>query len=127
MSNFIYKKAKEALLNGQISAGNSIKVAFLDTTIYSANENTDEFISDIPTSAIKHRSNSLENVTSLLGTLDASDLFVDGYSGQPFQAIALYQSGSSDSNSRLICYIDDSEGLPFSRNCRSFTINNTMG
>jgi hypothetical protein len=116
MSNFIYKKAKQALLNGQISAGNSIKVAFLDTSIYTANENSDEFISDIPSSAIKHRSNALENVTSLLGTLDANDLLVDGYSGQPFQAIALYQSGSSDNNSRLICYIDDSEGLPFSRN-----------
>lgn len=114
MANFIYKKAKEALLNGDIAVDtNDLKILFVDTTTYTANQNTDEFVSDITSSAIKQRSIALTNKTTTDGTLDADDVHTSAYIGSSFNAIILYQVGSSDSNSRLISYIDTSDGLPF--------------
>lgn len=114
MANFIYKKAKQALLNGDIAVDtNDLKILFINTTTYTANQNTDEFVSDIDSSAIKGRSNALANKTTTNGVLDANDLEVSAYSGAAFNAIVLYQVGVSDANSRLIFYIDSSEGLPF--------------
>ena len=114
MSNFIYKKAKQALLNGDIAIDtNDLKILFVDTATYTANENTDEFVSDISSSAIKDRSIALTNKTTTNGTLDADDVHTSAYVGNSFNAIILYQVGSSDENSRLISYIDTSDGLPF--------------
>jgi len=114
MANFIYKKAKESMLSGELNlVTNSLKVAFLDTSLYTPNQNTDEFLSDIPTAAKKYRSAALSNVSNTLGVLDADDITIF-YDGTPFNAIVFYQFGTADSDSRLIAFIDDSDGLPFS-------------
>jgi hypothetical protein len=114
MANFIYKKAKQALLNGDIAVDtNDLKILFIDTSTYTADQTADEFVSDIASSAIKGRSNALANKTTTNGVLDANDLEVPAYTGAAFNAIVLYQVGASDSNSRLIFFIDTSEGLPF--------------
>lgn len=126
MSNFIYKKAKQALLNGDIAVDtNDLKILFIDTTTYTANENSDEFVSDITSSAIKARSAALTNKTTTNGVLDADDVQTAAYPGDAFDAIVLYQAGSSDANSRLIFYIDTSDGLPFdgSNSALGVTIN----
>jgi|694.fasta_scaffold01871_38 hypothetical protein len=114
MANFVYKKAKESLLNGEFNlSSNSLKVLLIDKSLYTPNEDTDRYISDIPASAIKKRSNSITNVVNSLGVLDADNVSINDYSGESFSAIVLYQSGSSDSNSKLIFFIDTSSGLPF--------------
>lgn len=113
MSNFIYKKAKEAFLNGDIDLNsNDFKVAFIKTSLYTPNINVDQFLSDIPTAAKIYKSSAVANVSTTLGILDADDLIVN-YGGDSFQAIILYQYGTSDFDSRLIAFIDSSEGLPF--------------
>ncbi len=113
MANFIYKKTKEALFKGNINIqNNSLKLAFVKTTVYTPNESTDEFLSIIPESAITYRSETISNVTNTLGTLDASDIDIN-YPGTSFQALVLYQVGTNDGNSRLISFIDTSSGLPF--------------
>jgi len=122
MANFIYKKSKEALFKGGIDiTTKSFKTAFIKTTVYTPNQNTDEFLSTIPSSAIVYRSSTLSNLTNVLGTLDANDL-TEVYDGQPFQAIVLYQVGTTDANSRLISFIDDSPGLPFSGTADATTL-----
>jgi hypothetical protein len=114
MANFVYKKAKESLLNGEFNlSSNNLKVLLIDKSLYTPNENSDQYISDIPASAIKKRSNNMTNVVNSLGTLDADDVFLSDYNGQSFNGIVLYQSGNSDSNSKLIFFIDTSTGLPF--------------
>ena len=114
MANFVYKKAKESLLNGEFNlSSNSLKVLLIDKSLYTPNENSDRYISDIPAGAIKKRSNNMTNVVNSLGVLDADDISMSDYNGQYFDAIVLYQSGSSDSNSKLIFFIDTSSGLPF--------------
>lgn len=114
MSNFIYKKAKQALFNGQINiSANQYKILLLKTSIYTANQNLDEFVSDIPSTAITVRSGNISNITNTLGIIDGDDVIIDEYNGGAFEALAFYQVGSSDSNSRLIFYIDTSQGLPY--------------
>ena len=53
-----------------------------------------------------------QNVSNTLGVLDADDINIT-YNGSAFEAIVLYQYGTSDSDSRLIAFVDTSEGLPF--------------
>lgn len=114
MSNFIYKKTKQALLNGAINfSANQFKVLFLKSSEYTPDEDVDEFVSDIPSSAISARSSNIGNLSNTLGIVDGDDVIVDNYNGGTFEAIAFYQVGSSDSDSRLIFYIDTSEGLPY--------------
>ncbi len=122
MANFVYKKAKESMLSGEINLStNSLKVAFIDTSLYTPNQSTNEFLSDIPTLAKKYRSEPLSNVSNDLGVLDADDLTIV-YDGAPFNAIVFYQYGTTDSNSRLIAFIDNSEGLPFAGTAESSTM-----
>ena len=101
------------MLSGEINlSANSLKVAFIDTSLYTPNQNTDEFLSTVPTAAKKYRSAALSNVSNDLGVLDADDLTIV-YDGASFNAIVFYQYGTADSDSRLIAFIDNSEGLPF--------------
>lgn len=113
MANFIYGKAKQAMLSGDIDLGSTnLKVAFIKTGLYTPNQNTHEFLSDIATAAKVYKSSALQNVSNALGVLDADDITIN-YDGSAFEAIVLYQYGTSDSDSRLIAFIDTSEGLPF--------------
>lgn len=113
MANFIYTKAKNALLKGDLDLENSVKVLLVNTSIYTANQSSDEFVSDIPSNAVVYTSSLLSNKSITAGTFDADDLLLDNYDGTAFQAVILYQLGSNNASSRLISYIDDSEGLPF--------------
>ncbi len=114
MANFVYGKAKQAILNGNVNfSSDNFKLLFVDTSVYTVNQNSDEFVSNISNSAIKARSANLSSVTNTLGTVDADNVLLQDYSGASFQAIVMYQVGTSDSNSRLISYIDTSDGLPF--------------
>lgn len=122
MANFIYKKAKEGMLNGQIDIDSTnLKVVFIDTSKYSANEDINQFLSDIPSNARVHTSLALGNVSTTLGVLDADDMAMT-YDGLSFQAIVLCQTGSTDENSRLISFIDTSEGLPFAQTSESVSL-----
>lgn len=113
MANAVYTKAKESLLKGQINTtASNYKVLLIDSNEYTVNISSDQFVSDIPSNAIKATSGNLSNITSTNGILNADNIAID-HSGEAFDAIALYQVGSSNSDSRLILYIDDSEGLPF--------------
>lgn len=114
MSNFIYNKTKESILNGNINMSTAdIRVLFLKDT-YFPNVNFDEYILDIAPEDISQRSIQLQNVTNILGVIDADDLLNYSYNGHAFKALALYENTGSDSTSRLIAYIDTSVGLPFS-------------
>jgi len=114
MANFIYGKAKESLLKGEINLlANQIKALMIDTSLYSPSQNADQFVSDIPTAAIKFDTTALQSVSITLGVIDAEDLLVPNYPGNAFGALVLFQVGSSNTNSRLLFYIDTAVGLPF--------------
>jgi len=125
MANFVYKKAKEALLNGQINVlSDQLKVLLLKKPDYTPNQDIDQHVSDIPVNAIIKRSEAIAEVSSTSGVLDAADVTIVEYNGSAFDAIALYKYQPSDSDSKLIFYIDTSSGLPFegSNSVNSVTI-----
>jgi hypothetical protein len=113
MSNFIYSKTKEAILNGEINfSSDNFKVLILNTN-YTANQNSDQFLSHIPPSSIVYSSNNLQNITNTLGVIDGDDIFFNISSNVTFSSIVMYKVKTLDSNSRLIFYIDSSPGLPY--------------
>jgi hypothetical protein len=114
MSNFVYGKAKESFFKGEINLlNNSIKTLIIDSSQYSVSQNLHQFVSDIPVAAIKYRSTSLQNKIINLGTFDADDVLIPDYPGNAFDALIIYQAESTDSNSKLLFYIDNAVGLPF--------------
>lgn len=114
MANALYVKAKQALLEGDLDlTGQTLKVLFINKSLYTPNFLTDQYVSEIPSSAIVFRTSNVTGVTAQNGIFDATDILEDSYNGTAFDAIVLYQVGNSDANSRLIFFIDQSEGLPF--------------
>lgn len=114
MANFVYKKAKENILNGNIDfSSDQFKIALIKTSLYTYNENIDEDLSDIPSTAIVARSAALSNVSNTLGVIDANDLLISLAANKSFEAIVFFQNKTSDSESKLIFYIDTAEGLPY--------------
>ena len=113
MSNFVYSKTKEAILNGEINfSSDSFKVLLLNTN-YTVNQNSHQFLSDIPSSSIVYSTNNLQNVTNTLGIIDGDDIYFNLAANIAFSSIVMHKVGSSNSNSRLIFYIDSSPGLPY--------------
>jgi hypothetical protein len=114
MSNFVYDKTKEAILNGDIDfSSNIFKLLFINTDLYVVDRANDLYVSDVPSQAIVYTSVQLSNITNSNGTIDAEDVVFSFPPNTGFDAIVLFQQGSSNFNSILISYIDTAEGLPF--------------
>lgn len=114
MANTFYTKAKQALLEGKIDIlTKNFKVLFVNKSLYTPNFLTNQFVSDIPSSAIVFRSSNLTGLDGSSGILDADDVLESSFPGTGFDAIILYQVGASDASSLLLFFIDESEGLPF--------------
>lgn len=113
MANFIYGKAKQALLNGEFNfSSNSFRIALVKNS-YSPSQNLDEFLSDIPVIKIAYTTQILPNLTNTLGVVNSQDFVFSLPGNTAFNAAVIYQVGSSSSDSRLLIYIDTAEGFPF--------------
>jgi hypothetical protein len=114
MSNFVYKKAKEAILNGQINfSSNEFKLLFVKTANYTASESSHEFLSSVNSNAIAATSSAINGVTNALGVIDAEDISIYLEANTTFEAIILFQSTGNPATSRLLFYIDTGFNLPF--------------
>jgi len=113
MANFIYGKAKQGILNGQFNFSlNTFKVALVKNS-YTPNQNVHEFLSDVLNSNIAYRTENLPSLTNVLGTINSQDFVFTLPANTSFNSAVIYQVGSSDSNSRLLAYIDIATGFPF--------------
>jgi len=122
MANFVYSKAKQSLLKGEINTNSSnYRVALLNKNNYTPNALTDQYLSQIPENAIVGISDNLSNITNINGVLDANDVAIS-HNGTAFDSLVFYQVGSSNANSILLFYLDDSPGLPFTGTNSSLTI-----
>lgn len=114
VSNFVYSKTKQAILNGEIDfASNNFKVLLVDSSEYTPNQASDEFLSDITVNARVYTTSPISSLTNTLGVIDGDDISITLPSNYAFEALVLFQDGTSDANARLIMYIDTAEGLPF--------------
>lgn len=113
----IYTKAKEAFLGGDIDLLNdTIKVVLIDGADYTANLSADQFLSDIPLAARVATSPALSGKSVTAGVFDAADTTFSLVSGDPCEAVVIYQDTGDEATSRLIDYQSSALGLPITPN-----------
>jgi hypothetical protein len=131
MASLWYPKFREALLLDQIGAslaeagGLDIRAVLIDTGNYTYNA-ADDFLNDIPTAARlgggtnpPTKSVSLTTKAILTGGIfDADNVTIPAVSGADptAEAVVLFINTGTDSTSRLVLYIDNATGLPFTPN-----------
>lgn len=101
-----YPKGLEHLLNGDIDYTNDrICVAMLDLTKYTPDFANDEYLSDIPETAIV-ASALLDGKTNVKGVADANDTIFVQLTGAPIQAYAIFVDTYNRDTSMLIVFND---------------------
>jgi hypothetical protein len=124
VSNALYTKGKQKLLEGSIDlADDDIRVALVDTGVYTANLSTDDFYSDIPNNAVVAIAN-LENRSVTDGVFDADDatfLSVPASSNTIELIVILKWTGNSET-SPILGHVDTANGLPTTPNDGNITI-----
>lgn len=123
MANLLYPKAKEGLLGGDIAMDtDNLKAVIVDTATYTYTT-SHEFLSDIPVGERVATSANLTGKTITDGTFDSDDIIYTAVTGDPSEAVVLYQDSGSDATSRLIAYIDTATGLPVTPDGTNINLN----
>jgi len=117
MPNALYDKGREGFLAGEIDWDTDvIKAVLIDAADYAVNLATHQLLSDIPLAARVATSDALTGKTVAHGVADADDLLFPTVSGDPAEALVIYQDTGAAGTSRLIAYIDTASGLPVTPN-----------
>ena len=117
MANFLYDYGREGFLAGDIDwDGDDIRAILVDAADYTASQASDQHLDDIPAGARVATSSALTSKTVAAGVADAADITWPSVTGDPSEAIVLYQHTGTESTSRLIAYIDTATGLPVTPN-----------
>lgn len=113
MANALYHLARQAFLEGGVAwLADNIKADLIDTTAYTPNLATDEFLAIIPAPAIVATSVNFTTKTSVDGVADADNLMYPAVVGPVVEALVIYQDTGVPATSRLIAFIDNAIGLP---------------
>jgi hypothetical protein len=123
MSNSLYTKAKQGLIDGSIDLDtDDIRVVLVDGADYTPNLATHDNLDDIPSAARVAVSGALQNKTVVDGVFDADDIVIASVSGDQFEYLVLYKHTGVESTSRLILLIDSATGLPCTPNGSDITV-----
>lgn len=114
MANALYTLAKKSFMDGEfVLLSQNIKVVLVDMADYPAmNIATDQFLSSVPVAARVATSPNLSSKTTTGGVFDAADFSFGNVTGDPSEAIVIYQDSGVDATSRLIAFLDTMTGLP---------------
>ncbi len=113
MANYVYTKALEALLNGDLDLNTDTIKAVLCTADYAANQGTDNALDDIPSGA-RVATATLANCSITNGVFDADDMvFLAVPADSAVTQIVIYKDASPEGSALLIAHIDAYTGLPF--------------
>lgn len=111
MSSAVFPKAKERALGAGLDlAGLDIRVMLVRSTY--TYDSTDEFVSDLG-SVDNGRSAALGSKTVTNGVFDAADSTLNAVAANASNALVIFIHTGSDATARLIAYLDDAVGLPF--------------
>ena len=117
MANVIYPIYKKALLDGSSNislSGGTVKVALIDTGVYTYNAAHD-FLNDI--SGVVGTAQTIGTVTTTGGLFDGDNVTFTAVSGSSVEALIIYIDTGSSATSRLVAYIDTGvTGLPVTPN-----------
>lgn len=126
MSNVLYTKGKEALLDGSIIwTTSNIRAMLVDKTVYSVDAGDDRHLGDIPVGARVVASPVLSGRTALNGAATADNPTWPIVTWPTsVGAVVVYADTGNPSTSRLLMYIDSNvAGLPFTPNGGAVTLN----
>lgn len=116
MADTIYPKAKQAFAGAEIDWDNDVIVAIaVDLADYTYDA-AHEALADIPVGARAGTSAALASKTRVNGVLDSADPVIPSVTGDPFEAIVLYDQTAD----KLISYHD---GLSVTPNGNNITVN----
>ena len=123
MANGLYNKGREGFLSGAINmSSNEIRAILVDTADYTVNLATHDFLDDVPAGSRVAVSAAMASKTVTDGIFDAADVTWSAVSGDPSEAIVIYQHTGTESTSHLIAYIDTATGLPVIPNGGNITV-----
>lgn len=114
MANAMYDKGREAFGNAGINwTSDTIRAMLIDTSNYTVDLATDDFLNDVPAGARVGTPVTLTGKSNIAGVLDANDISFTGLSSAPsIEALILFKDTGNESTSQLIAYIDTAVGLP---------------
>jgi hypothetical protein len=122
MANGLYDKGREKFLTASVSfSADTIKVALVDTALYTVNLTTDEFYSSV-TSAVVGTPQTLGTKTTTAGVADAADVTFTAVTGASCEAVVIYKDTGAAGTSPLIAYIDTATNLPVTPNGGNISI-----
>lgn len=129
-ANNFYDLGAEGFLDGTIQMVTpTIKIDLVDSADYTPNLATDKFRSSVASVGRVASSGALASKTVTAGVFDAADVTLTAVSGDPSEAIVIYQSSAvgggadvADTAQRLIAYIDTATGLPITPNGGDITV-----
>lgn len=126
--NQLYGKGREGFLGGDIDwDADVIKVVAVDVADYTVDINVHEFLADIPAVARVSTSDALTAKTKALGVAGAANSVFPAVTGDPFEAVVVFQDTGDAATSRLIAYIDEATGLPMAPNGGDINMNFDTG
>ena len=118
MANTLYELGRQKFADGLISwTGDNIKVALVDSAVYTINLVTDEFITDVTAGgAVIATSSNLTSTANVFGVCDAADVTLSSVTGAVSEYLVCYKDTGTPATSPLIGVIDSATGLPVTPN-----------
>lgn len=121
--NSLFAKGRQGFLDGSIDWDtDDIRVVLVDAADYTVALATHQFLSDVPAIARVAVSGSLTAKTATDGVADAADITFTSVTGDPSEALVIYEHTGVDTTARLIAYIDTATGLPITPDGGNITV-----
>lgn len=103
----LYDGGREGFLAGDIAWDtDDVRVILVDTADYLVDLAVHRFLTDVPAISRTAVSPSLTTKTVAAGVADADDTTFASVTGDPSEALVVYQHMATEGASRLIAYID---------------------
>ncbi len=114
MTKALYDKGREGFLDGSIDWDtNDIRAILVDAGAYAVDLAAHDNLDDIPAGARIAVSGALTGKTVTAGVADADDVAFAAVAGASVEAIVIYKHTGTESTSRLIGYVDEVTGFPY--------------
>ena len=113
MATGLYDKGREGILDHSIDMSATVKGVLVDTGTYTPNLATDTFLSDIPVGARISTSSALTTKTYTAGVFNSDPASFAAVSGASVEALVMFIDTGNPATSRLVAYIDNAIGFPF--------------
>jgi hypothetical protein len=107
MASGLYDTGRAAFLAGDVDwAADNIKAVGVDTSDYTVNLATDDFLDDVPAPSRVDTSANLSGKTVTAGVADCDDITLTAVTGDTISALVIYKDTGAEGTSQLIAYIE---------------------